>query len=97
MKFNSNVFRNVLGKVALATLALGGFFFIAAPKASADPWPPYERPVVVYHPYFRPGYVVVSPYRDNDDGAFRRHEAMERRERAYRHFERDDHVRRDWR
>ena len=97
MKLNSNVFRNVLGKVALATLALGGFFSIAAPKASADPWPPYERPVVVYHPYFRPGYVGARPYRDYDDWAFRRHEAMERRERAYRHFDRDDYGRRDWR
>ena len=97
MKFNSNAFRNVLAKAALATLALGGFFFIAAPKASADPWPPYERPVVVYHPYFRPGYVVARPYRDYDDWAFRRHLAMERREHAYRHFDRDDYGRRDWR
>ena len=97
MKFNSNMFRNVLGKVALATLALGGLFFIAAPKASANPWPPYERPVAVYHPYFRPGYVVARPYRDYDDWAFRRRVATERNERAYRHFDSDDYGHRDWR
>jgi hypothetical protein len=100
MKLNANLFRAVLGKAALATLALGGFFFGVAPKASADPWPPYDRPVVVYsHPYFRPGYVAVRPYyrRDYDDWAFRRHQAFERREHVYRSFDRDDYGRRDWR
>ena len=98
MKLNANLFRAVLGKAALATLALGGFFFGVAPKASADPWPPYDRPVVVYsHPYFRPGYVAVRPYyrRDYDDWAFRRHQAFERREQAYRSFDRGDYGRRD--
>jgi hypothetical protein len=41
----------------------------------------------------------VRPYyrRDYDDWAFRRHQAFERREHAYRSFDRDDYGRRDWR
>ncbi|HMI53726.1 MAG TPA: hypothetical protein VK525_19585 [Candidatus Saccharimonadales bacterium] len=78
MELSKRLLKSVLGKAAVATMALGGFLiFAGAPGAQARPVGYYRHPVVRYaHPIGRT--VVVNRYYGPraDYWRFHRHEVI---------------------
>jgi hypothetical protein len=89
MKLQALSFRSILGKAALASLALGGFlFFGGAPAAKANPWDDCNRRVAYTNMRYHEAINRFGPY-----SPAARHWAYERHV-AY--VDRD-HCRRYWR
>ena len=89
MKVPALLFRSILGKAALASLALGGFLlFAGAPAAKANAWDDCNRRVAYTNMRYQAAVEHFGPYSpEARHWAFERHEAYERLGRC----------RRDWR
>jgi hypothetical protein len=97
MKLPTFGFRSILGKAALATLALGGVLcFASAPAARANEWDDCNRRVAYTEWHYNEAVEHFGPYsREARHWAHERHEAYERREHL-RHEWREHHRYRDW-
>jgi len=81
MKLLSSNFTKLLGKTALATLALGFLLAAGAPAAKANDWDDCNRRVSYTEMRYNEAVARYGPYSSQaHHWAYERHEAFERRE-----------------